>query len=94
MKEYLSRSGLGSISVYTAEEYKESAYAKYLGDVKLEGYVVLILPDEKLHKTMKQSSYFFRDAKSEEEALKLFKLRIEEGEEKWLERLLKTVDFC
>ena len=93
MEEYISKSGLGSIVVYTAEEYKESEYAKDLGDVVLEGYVVLVLPTSKVHKTMKRDSYFFKIATSEEKALEHFKSKVEEKNEAWLKRLLKTIEF-
>lgn len=95
MKEYLSRAGLGKIVVYTAEEYLETTYitdgaADYL---KGEGYAVIVLPSLQLHKTVRRRSYLFNEAMNVKEAVELFKLKVVEEKEYWMERLLKTINF-
>lgn len=93
MEKYVSKLGLGKIIVYSAEELPTS-YAKYIRRDVSEGFVVLVLPDPKLGTTTRQISYFFNDAKSEEEAMGRFLPRAYEDAEgkKWL-KLLKTIEF-
>jgi hypothetical protein len=92
MEEYVSK--LGKVLVYSAEEFLGTPYAEYVRRHVSEGFVVLVLPDPKLTGT-KQSSYFFNHAKSEREAIELFIERAGENAktEKWLGKILKTIEF-
>ena len=95
MEEYVSTSSLGKVVVYNAKEFLESPYSECVRRHVSEGFVVLVLPDPKLRTTTKQSSYFFNDAKSEREAIGRFLSKAEENaeREKWLGKILKTIEF-
>lgn len=94
MEEYVSKSGLGKVVAYSAEEFLKTPYSEYVKKHVLGGFVVLVLPDPKLRTTTKQSSYFFNDVKSERNAIEHFLSKAEENVgEKWLGKLLKTIKF-
>lgn len=95
MEEYVSKTSLGKVVVYSAAEFLKSDYSEYVRRNVSEGFVVLVLPDSKLRTTTKQSSYFFSDVKDERDVIGHFLSKAEENaeREKWLGRLLKTIEF-